>query len=141
MCFYKDFDSIEYLVMLERFYEVGVNGKCWQLLMSWYEGAKCQITGCCLSHIQIKQGSILSPALFLLIVDPLLKALEWSGLGLSVNHFCAGGFLHADNIRTPATSTGSVEAQCQMTMVNDFAAHNFLGQNIQQCEIVMFSHG
>jgi len=26
-------------------------------------------------------------------------------------------------------------------MVNDFAAHNFLGQNIQQCEIVMFSHG
>lgn len=76
--------------------------------MSWYEGANCQITGCCLSHIRIKQGSVLSLALFLLIVDPLLKALEQSGLGLSVNHFYAGGSLHANNIRTLATSTSSV---------------------------------
>ena len=41
----------------------------------------------------------------------------------------------------PRVYTGSVETQCQMTMVNDFAAHSFLGQNIQQCEIVMLSHG
>ena len=31
----------------------------------------------------IKQGSVLSPALFLLVMDPLLKMLEQSGLGLS----------------------------------------------------------
>ena len=28
-----------------------------------------------------------------------------------------------------------------MTMVKDFAAHNFLKLNVQKCEIVMFSHG
>ena len=50
-----------------------------------------------------------------------------------------GGFLHADDIRTLATSTGSVEVQ--VTMVKDFAAHNFLKLNVQKCEIVMFSHG
>ena len=65
--------------------------------------------------------------------------LEQSGLGPSVNNFYAGGFLHADNIRTLATSTGSVEAQ--VTMVKDFAAHNFLKLNIEKCEIVTFSHG
>ena len=75
----------------------------------------------------VKQGSVLSPALFLLVMDPLLRVLEQSGLGLSVNIFYAGGFLHADNIRTLATSTGSVEAQ--VTMVKDFAAHKHQHHN------------
>ena len=55
----------------------------------------------------------------------------WGGVG--------GGFLHADDIRTLATSTGSVEAQ--VTMVKGFAACNFLKLNVQMCEIVMFSDG
>ena len=87
----------------------------------------------------VKQGSVLPPAHFLLLMDPLLRVLEQSGLGLSVNSFYVGGFLHADDIRTLATSTGSVEVQ--VTMVKDFAAHNFLKLNVQKCEIVMFSHG
>ena len=132
--------------MLQRLYEVGVNGKCWRLMKSWYEGATCQVKvdDGMLSEPypmqrSVKQGSVLSPALFLLVMDPLLKVLEQSGLGLSVNNFYAGGFLHADDIRTLATSTGSAEAQ--ETMVKDFAAHNFLKLNVEKCEIVMFSHG
>ena len=95
--------------------------------------------GCCLSHTLYREGSVLSPALFLLVMDPLLKTLEQSGLGLSVNNFYAGGFLHADDIRTLATSTDSLEAQ--VNMVKDFAARNFLRLNVQKCEIVMFSRG
>ena len=48
--------------------------------------------------------------------------LEQSGLGLFVNNFYAEGFLHADDIRTLITSTGSVEGQVMMT--KDFAASN-----------------
>ena len=59
----------------------------------------------------VKQGSFLPPALFLLVMDPLLRVLEQSGLGLSVNSFYTGGFLHADDIRILATGTGSVEGQ------------------------------
>ena len=132
--------------MLQRLYEVGVNGKCWRLMKSWYEGATCQVKvdDGMLSEpysIQrgVKQGSVLSPPLFLLVMDPFLRVLEQSGLGLSVNNLYTGGFLHADDIRTLATSTGSVEAQ--ETMVKDFAAHNFLKLNVEKCEIVMFSHG
>ena len=33
----------------------------------------------------IKQGSVLSPVLFLIVMDPLLKHLQESSLGLSVN--------------------------------------------------------
>ena len=46
------------------------------------------------------QRSMLSPVLFLVVMDPLSHQLEESGIGLSVNSFYAGGFLHADDIRT-----------------------------------------
>ena len=47
---------------------------------------------------------MLSPTLFLLVMDPLLRKLESSGLGLSVNGLFAGAYLHADDIRTLATT-------------------------------------
>ena len=49
------------------------------------------------------------PALFLLVVDRLLRRLQASGLGLTVNRFYAGGFLHADDIRTLAMSEESLQ--------------------------------
>ena len=54
-------------------------------MKNWYEGATCQVKVddgmlCELYPIQrgVKQGSVLSPALFLLVMDPLLKVLEHS---------------------------------------------------------------
>ena len=46
----------------------------------------------------VRQGSLLSPALFLLVMDPLLKQLEAYGVGFCVNSYYAGYFLHADDI-------------------------------------------
>ena len=34
----KAFDSVEYPVLLEELYNVGVNGKMWKLFNSWYTG-------------------------------------------------------------------------------------------------------
>ena len=84
----------------------------------------------------MKQGSVLSPTLFLLVMDPLLKQLEVSGLDLSVNNFYAGGFLHADNIRTLATGIDSLNA-----LVKKFAENNFLKLNVQKCVVVVFDRG
>lgn len=33
----------------------------------------------------VRQGSVLSPTLFLLVMDPLLKKLESASLGLKIN--------------------------------------------------------
>ena len=81
----------------------------------------------------VKQVSVLSPALFVLVMDPLLTKLQSLGMGLSINNFYAGGFLHADDICTVATSPDFVEDQ--VTTANMFASENFL-----QSEIVPFSH-
>ena len=146
MCLYdlqKAFDSVEYPVLLEKLYNAGVNGKMWRLLRNWYTGGSCQVKlDGKLSHSfeverGVRQGSVLSPALFLLVMDPLLKQLQISGLGLSVNRFYAGGFLHADDIRTLATSEDSL--QRQVGLVKAFAEENLLRLNVKKCEIVLFS--
>ena len=95
MCLYdlqKAFDSVEYPVLLEKLFDVGVNGKMWRLLKSWYDGGSCRVRmdGMLSENFQVKrgvkQGSVLSPALFLLVMDPLLRQLQASGVGLTVNN-------------------------------------------------------
>ena len=47
----------------------------------------------------------------------------------------AGGYLHADHIRTLANSLSSMEAQIEM--VSSFAAENFLKLNETKCQVVI----
>ena len=146
MCLYnlqKAFDSVEYPVLLEKLFDAGVNGKMWRLLKSWYEGGSCQVKLDGRLSVSypvergVKQGSVLSPALFLLVMDPLLRQLQASSVGLSVNNFYTGGFLHADDIRTLATSEASMKRQ--IDLVKMFADQNLLKLNVSKCEIVLFS--
>ena len=68
-------------------------------------------------------------------MDLLLRELQASGLGLSINNFYAGGFLHADDVRTLASSKESLEAQ--VAMVKEFTERNFLKLNVGKCEVVI----
>ena len=78
-----------------------MNGKMWRLLKNWYEGGCGQVkvhvhvNGRLSERFQVSRGgSVLSPALFLLVIGPLLRA---TGIGLSLNGYYAGGFFHADD--------------------------------------------
>jgi len=102
MCQYdrqKAFDSVEYPVLLQRLFDVGVNGQCWRLIHSFYTNATCRVRvgeGLSKSYVLergVKQGSILSPALFLLVMDPLLSLLETSSIGLSVNKLASSTWM------------------------------------------------
>ena len=144
MCLYdlqKAFDSVEFPV-LKRLFDVGVNSKRWCILCSWYANGQSSVRlG---QHISpsfalgcgVRQGSILSPALFLLVMDPLLRQLQSLSIDASVNNMYAGGFLHADDIRTLATNTSSLETQ--ISTVASFADENYLRLNASKCEIIVF---
>ena len=143
MCLYdlqKAFDLVEIPVLLGRLFQAGVNSKTWCLLRSWYEDCSTSIRlGQHLStpfalERGVRQGSILSP--FLLVMDPLLRQLQSLSIGASVNNMIAGGFLHADDIRTLANNSSSMEAQ--IATVRRFANDNFLTLNTSKCEIVFF---
>ena len=70
-------------------------------------------------------------------MDPLLQQLQVSGLCLTVNRFYAGGFLHADDIRSLATSEESMKSQ--VALMKAFTEENLLRLNVSKCEIVLFS--
>ena len=84
----------------------------------------------------VRQGSILSPALFLLVMDPLLRQLQSLSLGATVNNMFAGGFMHVDDIRTLAASASTLKTQ--MSTVTKFTEENFLKLNATKCEIIIF---
>ena len=117
LCLYdveKAFDSLEVPILLTNIFNVGVNGKCWRLIKSWYDRPTC-----CVKHDSllsepfvvgrgIKQGSVLSPSLFLVVMDILLRDLSQKSLGLSVHNLYVGSGGHADDIRTTATNKSSL---------------------------------
>ena len=57
----------------------------------------------------VLQGSVLSPSLFLMVMDPLLRTLQQEGLGPSFSGLYGGGFAHADDIRTIRSSLDTLE--------------------------------
>ena len=93
-CFYdleKAFDSVEYNVLLGHLYRVGINGKGWRVISAFYVDTAARVRlGCELSDTfflrrGVKLGSVLSPLLFLLVIDSLLADLESSGIGVSID--------------------------------------------------------
>ena len=146
MCFYdlqKAFDSIQYPVLLKRLYKAGIDGRAWRLLQSWYSSPKgtVKVNGSLSSMFTLErgvlQGSVLSPVLFLLIMDPLLKSLQNKGLGPFVGNTFAGAFIHADDIRTISSSRATLQEQ--IDTVSNFALENGLTLNPTKCEALLVS--
>ena len=140
MCLYdlqKALDSVEFPVLLDHLFSMGVNGKTWRIIKSWYEGGSCcvkvedRLSNAFPVQRGVRQGSILSPTMFLLVMDPLLKKLEMESLGLKINDLYVGGLLMLTN------STSSLNAQLEA--VSSFTTENFLQLNLSKCEIVSFS--
>ena len=60
-------------------------------------------------------------------MDPHLRQLQASGLGLTINKYYAGGYMHADDIRTLATSEENADE-------TDCFSENLCGREPSQTE-------
>ena len=128
MCLFdiqKAFDSVEFPVLVDRLFSIG---KTWRLIRNWYAGGMCfvHVDGASSTFFPIErsvhQGSILSPTLFSIVMDPLRRILETSALRLSVNNLYSGAYLHADDIRTFASSVSSLQAQISTLPLTVFSS-------------------
>ena len=90
LCLYdieKAFDIVEFPILLSHLYSLGINGKTWRLIKSWYSSPTSRV-----KHQNVfsapfpinrgvKQGSVLSPSLFLIVMNSLLKKMRNSNNG------------------------------------------------------------
>ena len=140
----KAFDSIEHSILFERLFSVGVNGKCWRLIWNMYisECSRVRTRAGCSGQFPIsrgvKQGSALSPLLFLIAIDPMLKNLKLEQAGLSICGNFVGAAAHADDLRTIAASKCSVQEQ--VDIINKFTSSNHLKLNSSKTEIIKISY-
>ena len=93
----KAYDSVEHCILLERLLEVGVGGRVWRIIANWYSSSESSIRlpSTVSSSFPVtrgvRQGSVLSPLLFLMVMDSLLKNFRRSNVGLSVSGSFVGG--------------------------------------------------
>ena len=120
----KAFDSIEQAILLCSLFKVGVNGKSWRLIRTWYGNLSAVVrSGSTISLAipilrGVQQGSVLSPIFFLVIMDDLLHQLSQSSCGASICRLYLSGAAHADDVRAIASSTSAAETQG--AIISDF---------------------
>ena len=128
-------------MLLCRLYEAGINAKLWRLIRNWYTKPQCKVklSGSLSQPFTlqrgVRQGSVLSPILFLLVIDPLLQQMESRNLGPSFAGLFLGACAHADDVRTVTSSLQCLDKQVKL--VQNFATQNGLQLNTQKSEIMI----
>ena len=132
-------------VLLERIIPVLADENIPQLTQTGFQkGVSCAdaifscletISKCIREGDSVKQGSVLSPVLFLLVMDPILLALKNKPCGLNICGLYLGAFSHADDIRTLASSKS--DCSHHISSVEDFASSRGLKLSVEKCEAVI----
>ena len=146
-CFYdlaSAFDTVEFSILLDELFQAGISGKCWRLVRNWYSNLVSQVKlGTHLSKSfnisrGIRQGLVLSPTLFNLVIDPLISTLKKRNLGVSINGLNLGAFAHADDIRTSTTNLEDVSEQ--VSTVDTFTQSRGLKLCPEKCALLPSGH-
>ena len=115
------------------------------MIKNWYTDAfsvvkvNDKLSGTFKVNRGVKQGSVLSPTLFIAVIDSLLCFLESSGQGLTLKGLNVGCSAHADDVR--AASLSLISAESQGNLINAFCRANSLKLNTSQTEVIAPTKG
>ncbi len=101
----KAFDKVWINGMLFKlYYNVKIKGKCWRLIKSWYSDMEEYVffrgkRSKPYTILQgVRQGGVLSPWLFLLFIDDMIRELENLASGIVIQNLSVGSPMFADDL-------------------------------------------
>ena len=111
----KAFDVVWHQGLFVKLYELGVRGKLWRIILTMYT----QMTSCVAFNgivsrtfpvrQSVRQGGVLSPWLYLLYIDALIKEVRRCGLGARVIDVFVGILVQADDIALLALTPADLQ--------------------------------
>ena len=124
----KAFDVVDHIIMLDKFYEASTNLTLWSIVKDLYSGltSKVKWMNSLSDSFDIKQGvrqgGILSPFLYKLYINNLLKNLESHRIGFNLGSIYVGCPTCADDIAL--LSSSPEELQCMLSVAARHAAND-----------------
>jgi hypothetical protein len=116
----KGFDRVPRELLWQSLAESGIKGKLWMAIKSTYDGAhtKIKIKGSTSKEFSfqqgIKQGSPLSPLLYVIYMRRLLVKLQESLTGPTIGNFQIPGLMYVDDLLLASRNVAELKLQSQI---------------------------
>lgn len=140
----KAFDAADYCKIFRLLLLRGIPSSVVHLILKWYEGTDVRVhwngavstTSFTINH-GVRQGGLLSPALFSVLYDELLDALELSGEGCIHRRRYYGAIAYADDLALLAPSATALRRM--LTICEAWSIRNHIRFNPSKSSILIFS--
>ncbi len=138
----KAYDSVEWCVVWDALAQIGIDLRFIKLLRLLYENSQCNIT---LSQLVtgvikitrgVRQGCVLSPLLFAIVLSIFTRQLEGSGRGACFAGGRIPALCYADDICLFANSPRALQAL--LNSANTFADRVGLTFSPDKCKVIQF---
>ena len=110
----KAFDTVDHTILLGKLLSRGLPNAMVHFLLRWYQSQRLRtkwngFTSDAFSvSWGVRQGGVLSPVLFTLYIDDLLKELSQSSMGCYWGNIFAGALAYADDLTLLAPSPSAL---------------------------------
>jgi hypothetical protein len=134
------FDVVVHKNLLKKLYHLGIQDKHWTLIKSLHTNASSAIkfNGLVSENFNIlqgvRQGGILSADLYKIYINPLLKQLQQSRLGMDIGYIECGATACADDI--PLNCTDLTEAQIMLNMAYNYSCNEQYKLQLQKSMVI-----
>ena len=133
-----------WLITVNYFLQKGLPSPIVRFLVNWYSLQRLKVRwGSSISDIfhvsnGVRQGGVLSPALFALYMDGLLEELSESGAGCCWDHMFAGALCYADDLVLLAPCASALRHM--LSICSRYAIDHGLSFNVCKTQLICFCH-
>lgn len=140
--FEKAFDRVDRQLLFHKLMQMGVSGKILDCIRNIYHDCKCgvdlngNITDWFSCNYGVRQGDVLSPTLFGLYINDLVKALKDGASGITIDDFVIVCLLYADDL--VLLSENEEDLQTMLNILNDWCRKWRMRINVNKSKILHF---